>query len=78
MARLHENLNPRDGGEKVCSQCGAPHDLGSYQDGAGKTVLLHEECVRFYQGHFWRKPDEELTIPDFLRRELPTDTGEAV
>jgi hypothetical protein len=46
-------------------------------DGAGKTVLLHEECVRFYQGHFWRKPDEELTIPDFLRRELLTDTGEA-
>ena len=73
VARLHEILKHHDGGENVCAQCGAGNDLGSYKTASGETVLLHEECVHFWEDEFWRKPGEALDIPDFLKREPLTD-----
>jgi hypothetical protein len=61
----------------VCAQCGTGKDLGSYRDGTGKAVLLHEECIKFYERRYWKKPGEELEIPDFLRRELTDNNGES-
>ena len=37
--------------DQVCAQCKAPNDILSYRSISGKTVLLHEECVRFYRDY---------------------------
>jgi hypothetical protein len=50
-----------DGSEPVCVQCGAGQDLESHRTGTGKTILLHEECVRAWRDEFWN--DDDLTIP---------------
>ena len=62
-----EGVCKADGTEPVCAQCGAPDDLGSYQNGTG-TVWLHEVCAPFWRDSFWKKPGDDLGLPDFLDR----------
>jgi hypothetical protein len=53
----------------VCAQCGA--DGGNMRE-VYPGVRLHHECVRFYPVP---KPDDDLTVPDFLNRNLKPNGG---
>jgi Protein of unknown function (DUF3631) len=54
------DLSGHGGEHRACAQCGGPDD-GQLEQVGG--VFVHPECRRF-----WNQADDELSIPEFLRR----------